>query len=101
MMRCLLLLALGLLVAAPSAFGQETPVTIRGDRLLDGVGDVREGATITVQGARITDVNAGRGDVPATYDLSELTVLPGLIDTHVHLTAHFDADGRTHADGYS
>ena len=24
--------------------------------------------------------------------------MPGLIDTHVHLTAHFDADGRNHSD---
>ena len=101
MIRRLLLIALGLLVAAPAAIARETPVTIRAGRLLDRVEDVREGVTITVQGARITDVSAGRGDVPATYDLSELTVLPGLIDTRVHLTAHFDADGRTHADGYS
>ena len=67
MIRRLLLLALGLLVAARAAIAQETPVTICDGRLLDGVGDVREGVTITVQGARTTDVSAGRGDVPATY----------------------------------
>ena len=67
MIRRLLLLALSLLVAAPAAIAQETPVTIRAGRLLDGVGDVREGVTITVPGARITDVSASRGDVPATY----------------------------------
>ena len=33
-----------------------------------------------------------------TYDLSDLTVMPGWIDTHVHLTNHFDADGRNHSD---
>ena len=93
-----LLLALGLLVAAPAALGQEIPVTIRAGQLIDGAGGVREGVTITVQGMRITDVSAGGGGARATYDLSALTVLPGLIDTHVHLTAHFDADGRTHDD---
>ena len=98
MIRRLLLLALGLLVGAPAAIAQETPVTIRAGRLIDGAGGVREGATITVQGSRITDVSAGRAGARATYDLSALTVLPGLIDTHVHLTAHFDADGRTHDD---
>ncbi len=67
MIRRLLLLTLGLRVAAPAAIAQETPVTNCGGRLLDGVGDVREGVTITVQGARITDVSVGRGDVPATY----------------------------------
>ena len=92
------LLALGLLFAAPAASGQEAPVTIRAGRLINGAGGVHAGATITVQGSRIRDVSAGGGTVRATYDLSELTVLPGLIDTHVHLTAHFDADGRTHDD---
>ncbi len=52
MIRRLLLLALGLLVAAPAAIARQTPVTVRAGRLLDGVGDVREGVTITVQGAR-------------------------------------------------
>ena len=98
MIRRLLLPALGLLIAAPAALAQETPVTIRAGRLIDGAGGVDEGVTITVQGSRITDVSAGAGAVRATYDLSALTVLPGLIDTHVHLTAHFDADGRTHDD---
>ena len=31
-------------------------------------------------------------------DLSGMTLLPGLIDTHVHIDWHFDADGRTHRD---
>lgn len=30
----------------------------------------------------------------ATYDLRGLTVLPGWIDTHVHITNHFGANGR-------
>jgi imidazolonepropionase-like amidohydrolase len=30
----------------------------------------------------------------ATYDLSKLTVLPGMIDTHVHIAWHFGPDGR-------
>ena len=98
MIRRLLLLVLALPIAAPAAIAQETPVTIRAGRLVDGAGGVREGVTITVQGARITDVSAGGAGGRVTYDLSALTVLPGLIDTHVHLTAHFDADGRTHDD---
>jgi imidazolonepropionase-like amidohydrolase len=32
-----------------------------------------------------------------TYDLSNLTLLPGFIDTHVHIGWHFDAKGRYHA----
>ncbi len=36
----------------------------------------------------------GRGD--RVYDLTALTVLPGYIDTHVHIGNHFDDDGRVH-----
>ncbi len=94
--RCLLL-AISLLTA-PGALAQDTPITIRAGRLIDGAGNVRENVTITVTGSRVTGVSVGASGGPATYDLSGLTVMPGLIDTHVHLTAHFDADGRNHSD---
>ena len=32
-----------------------------------------------------------------THDLGSLTLLPGFIDTHVHIGWHFDAKGRYHA----
>ena len=94
--RCLLL-AISLLIAS-GALAQETPITIRAGRLIDGAGNVQENVTITVTGSRITGVSVGASGGPVTYDLSGLTVMPGLIDTHVHLTAHFDADGRNHSD---
>ena len=80
------------------AFAQEASITIQAGRLIDGVGNVQEDVTITVMGSRITGVSVGASDDAATYNLSELTLMPGLIDTHVHLTAHFDADGRNHSD---
>ena len=86
------------LVATSGAFAQETPITIQAGRLIDGSGNVQEDATVTVTGSRITGVSVGTRDNAATYDLSGLTLMPGLIDTHVHLTAHFDADGRNHSD---
>lgn len=86
-----------IVLTGPGAFAQETPLTIRAGRLIDGAGNVREGVTITVEGSAVASVGAGAGR-RVTYDLSELTVLPGLIDTHVHLTAHFDPDGRNHND---
>ena len=86
------------LVATSGAFAQETPITIQAGRLIDGAGNVQEDATVTVTGSRITGVSVGTPNNAATYDLSGLTLMPGLIDTHVHLTAHFDADGRNHSD---
>ena len=94
--RCLLL-SISLLTV-PGALAQETPITIRAGLLIDGAGNEQEDVTITVTGSRITGISVGARVGPATYDLPELTLMPGLIDTHVHLTAHFDADGRNHSD---
>jgi len=82
-------------LVASSAVGQET-ISIRAGRLLDGVGNVRTNVVIQIVGSKITEVGEDTG--PVTYDLSGFTVIPGLIDTHVHLTAHFDQDGRNHSD---
>ncbi|MCE2539302.1 MAG: amidohydrolase family protein [Acidobacteria bacterium] len=76
---------------------EEAPVTIRAGLLIDGTGDTRSNARLFVNGSEITRVDGLRGSVD--YDLSELTVMPGLIDTHVHLTSHFEADGRLHQAG--
>ena len=85
-----------MVLAGASATAQNSPVTIRAGRLIDGAGAVRENVRITVIGSRIARLDRLRGAV--TYDFSDLTVMPGWIDTHVHLTNHFDADGRNHSD---
>ena len=95
MKTSILSLAITILVSG-DVFAQEPLVTIRAGRLIDGTGRVLENARITLEGSRIARVDRLRGAV--TYDLSDLTVMPGLIDTHVHLAAHFDADGLNHHD---
>ena len=86
------------LAAAGLGLAQEAaPITIRAGLLLDGTGDSRSNARIFVTGSTITRIDGLRGAVD--YDLSELTVMPGLIDTHVHLTSHFSADGRLYQAG--
>jgi imidazolonepropionase-like amidohydrolase len=86
--------ALVLLSSSP-ALAQGDVVTIRAGRLLDGRGGATRDVTIAVAGDVITRVGAG-GSSPATYDLSRLTVLPGLIDSHVHLTWYITSRGRLH-----
>ena len=95
------LAAIGMTLAAAAAQAQDDTITIRAGRLLDGLGNVRENVIVHVTGSRISAVepaSAGGEAGPVDYDLSGLTLMPGLIDTHVHLTAHFNADGRADPD---
>src|SRR5512137_1494277 len=71
---------------------QDQVVTIRAGALLDGKGGAAANATIVVRGHAIERV--GKATTAATYDLTGLTVLPGMIDTHVHIAWHFGPDGR-------
>jgi imidazolonepropionase-like amidohydrolase len=80
-----------LLLAAPLA-GQEPTIVIRAGMLLDGKGGVQRNASIVVQGSKILKISS-QSTTP-TYDLRTLTILPGLIDTHVHISNHFGQDGR-------
>ncbi|HLN14083.1 MAG TPA: hypothetical protein VK587_12885, partial [bacterium] len=72
---------------------------IKAGRLIDGTGsDVRRDVAVVVEGARIAEVRPAAqlgtvGDRVAVYDHPELTLMPGLIDTHDHI-AHFGHDLR-------
>jgi imidazolonepropionase-like amidohydrolase len=83
-----LLSAAGVLVTA------QTPqvITIRAGKLLDGRGGSQANVVVTIRDGKIASVAKGNGQV--THDLSKYTLLPGFIDTHVHLLWHFGADGR-------
>ena len=72
------------------SYSQESPTTIRAGLMIDGVGNTRRDARIFVSDDQITRIDSLRGRV--TYDLSDLTIMPGWIDTHVHLMSHFDDD---------
>ncbi len=72
---------------------QGRPVTIQASTLLDGKGNVLHGVRVVVQDDKIISIDK-QTKGPATYDLRGLTVLPGWIDTHVHITWHFGANGR-------
>ena len=75
-------------------------IVLRPDRILDGRGGALTGREVVVRDGRIAGVaDAGTTD-GLVYDLSGTTLLPGLIDTHVHLGWHFDRDtGRLHTAG--
>src|SRR5688572_14113330 len=81
---------------APSILGAQTRVVIRAGRLVDGKGGVRENVAVVVEGSRITRITSADDTTtgPITYDLARYTLMPGLIDTHVHIDSHFGRDGR-------
>jgi imidazolonepropionase-like amidohydrolase len=87
-------LAAALLLAAPAA--AQDAVVIRAGRLLDGTGRALDNATVVVERGRIAAVETAPRR--PTYDLSGLTVLPGLIDVHAHLAWHFNPGGRLHTE---
>ncbi len=63
---------------------------MKGATLYDGTGRRVEDSTVVVDGSRIEDVSAG-GEVAAEsawFDLSGLTLMPGLIDCHVHILSY-------------
>src|SRR3954469_3593022 len=86
------------LLLATTATAQH--IVIRAARVIDGRGHVMNDAAVVVEGGKIVRVVSGaskRSDV--TIDLGDRTLVPGGIDTHVHIGWHFDAkDGRSHDD---
>jgi imidazolonepropionase-like amidohydrolase len=87
--------ALILAVATLSAQQSPAPITIRAAQVLDGKGGAQRNAMVTVRDMKIERVVPASGN--ATYDLGSLTLLPGFIDTHVHIGWHFDANGKYHS----
>src|SRR5436305_1347161 len=82
---------------APPPPADPARVAIRAARILDGRGGSVAGATVVVEGGRIAAILPRRSGEPApSWDLGGLTLLPGGIDTHVHIGWHFDANGKSH-----
>jgi imidazolonepropionase-like amidohydrolase len=89
--------ALTVLFAAVPTLAQDQSVTVRAARVLDGKGGSLANATVELRGGRIVAVDQRTG--PVTYDLGDVTLMPGLIDVHVHIGNHFNKDGRADNEG--
>ena len=80
------------LLVAPVIRTQDTPIVIAASTMFDGKGHILHDTRIVVQGGKILRVDPKAE--PVTYDLRGLTVMPGWIDTHVHMTYHFGPSGK-------
>lgn len=94
-MKITAIFAVALAGILPAVAQQAPEITIRARTLIDGKGQILRNTVVTVRDGRIVRVGTAGGAV--THDLGTLTLMPGFIDTHVHIGWHFDAVGRYHS----
>jgi imidazolonepropionase-like amidohydrolase len=71
---------------------QTARIIIAASTILDGQGGVLHDTRIVIESSRIVAIDPKAA--PVDYDLHGLTVLPGWIDSHVHITWSFGPDGK-------
>src|SRR5580698_5449739 len=69
------------------------PIIIAASVVIDGKGQTLHDVRLAIQGSKIVAIDPAI-ERPVDYDLRGLTVLPGWIDAHVHITWIFGKDGK-------
>jgi imidazolonepropionase-like amidohydrolase len=72
-------------------------IVIAASTVFDGKGHVLRNTRIVIEGSKIVAIDQKAG--PVNYDLRGLTVLPGWIDAHVHITWSFGKNGKNAGGG--
>ncbi|WP_125257728.1 metal-dependent hydrolase family protein [Brevundimonas fluminis] len=109
-MRSIVAAAMAWLVLAGAAFAQQTPAVataspagrtlfVHVGRLLadPSNGVVQRDKTLVIAGNRVVEIRDGFVGEGEIIDLRDAFVLPGLIDSHVHLTSEQNPDARLQA----
>jgi imidazolonepropionase-like amidohydrolase len=89
----ILLLVLSSAPVPISAQQPNRPIVLVASTVLDGKGNTLTNLRITIDKSKIVSIGPNTG-APIDYDLRGLTVLPGWIDAHVHITWIFGDDGK-------
>jgi imidazolonepropionase-like amidohydrolase len=76
---------------------QASRLVIAASTVLDGHGGVLHDTRVVVQGSKIVAIDSAAS--PVDYDLRGATLMPGWIDTHVHINWHFDANHKSISGG--
>jgi imidazolonepropionase-like amidohydrolase len=72
-------------------------IVIAASTVLDGKGRLLHNTRIVIEGPKIVAIDPKAS--PVDYDLRGLTVLPGWIDAHVHITSSFGKNGKNDGGG--
>jgi imidazolonepropionase-like amidohydrolase len=93
--RCWLfsaVLPLFLCLSAGTLYAQSRPQVLEVSTLYDGHGNILHNTRVVIQDGKIVRIDPkATGDM---VDLRGLTVMPGWIDVHVHITTHFGTNGK-------
>ena len=73
-----------------------TPITIHAATMIDGRGREQRDVTLTVRSGKIEKVESGVRGARPTYELGQATLLPGIIDAHVHPGWYINREGALH-----
>src|SRR5438093_3048024 len=76
---------------------QHKRIVIAASTVLDGKGHVLHDTRIVIEGSKIVAIDPKAS--PVDYDLRGLTLMPGWIDAHVHITWSFGKDGKNAGPG--
>src|SRR6266571_7936375 len=76
---------------------QHKRIVIAASTVLDGKGYVLHDTRIVIEGSKIVAIDPKAS--PVDYDLRGLTLMPGWIDAHVHITWSFGKDGKNAGPG--
>jgi imidazolonepropionase-like amidohydrolase len=77
---------------ASAQTSQSQRIVIAAGTVLDGKGNVLHDTRIVIEGSKVVALDPKAA--PVDYDLRGLTVMPGWIDAHVHITWSFGKDGK-------
>ena len=96
-LSCFALFILIAMIYAPVVPAQNKRTVIAASTVFDGKGNVIHNTHIVIEGSKIVAIDPKAG--PVDYDLRGLTVLPGWIDAHSHVTWSFGKDGKNVGPG--
>ena len=96
-MRKMVALVLFAICSAIPLAAQDHSAVLAVSTLLDGRGGVLHDTRIVVENGKIVRIDPKAE--PVALDLRGFTVMPGLIDTHVHISWHFGQNGTIDQKG--